>query len=71
MWKVVYIAPNRSVAETLRDLLDGEGILATLRPLGGFSKGSSSSQERGSFELLVPESELEEATDVLSDAIGP
>jgi len=71
MWKVVYIAPNRSVAETLRELLDGEGILATLRPLGGFSKTSSASNERGSFELLVPESELEEATDVLSGAIGP
>lgn len=71
MWKVVYIAPNRSIAETLRDLLDGEGILATLRPLGGFSKENSVPHERGSFELLVPESELEEATDVLSGAIGP
>lgn len=71
MWKVVYIAPNRTVAERLRDLLNGEGILATLRPLGGREKVNPQSQERGSFELLVPESELEEATDVLSNAIGP
>ncbi len=69
MWKVVYIAPNRSVAERLRDILHGEGILATLRPLGG--KEIPAFQERGSFEVLVPESELEEATDVLSGVIGP
>ena len=34
MWTVVYIAPNRVVADMLKDLLEQEGILTLLRPNG-------------------------------------
>lgn len=68
MWTVVYIAPNQPVAESLRDLLQDEGIMAILRPLGG--SGGPAKEGRGSVELLVPESEAEEATEVLNSAIG-
>lgn len=68
MWTVVYIAPNQPVAESLRDLLQDEGIMAILRPLGG--SGGPAKGGRGSVELLVPESEAEEATEVLNSAIG-
>lgn len=65
MWTVVYIAPNRPVAETLRELLDGEGILTKLRPLG-----ASRPRGEANVEILVPESEVEEATEVLNAAFG-
>lgn len=68
MWTVVYIASSRSVAESLRDLLQEHGIMATIRPLG--DTGNPSKKNRGSYEILVPESEAEEATEVLNSAIG-
>ncbi|HHY39568.1 MAG TPA: glutamate decarboxylase [Clostridia bacterium] len=60
MWKVVYVAENKSIAEMLKDLLDKEGLLVMLRPVGIPHAGSS-----GSYEVLVPESEAEEASEVL------
>ncbi len=34
MWTVVYIASNRPVAEMLKELLEKDGILSMLRPIG-------------------------------------
>jgi hypothetical protein len=65
MWTVVYIAPNRTAAEMLKQVLTGEGLLVMLRPIGVPHLGDS-----GSVELLVPESEVEEAHEILSTAIG-
>ncbi|MBS4025688.1 MAG: DUF2007 domain-containing protein [Clostridia bacterium] len=64
MWTVVYIASNRTIAEMLRGILEGEGLLVMLRPVGTPHFGES-----GSVEILVPESEVEEAHEILSDAI--
>ena len=65
MWTVVYIAPNRATAEMLKNYLTAEGLLVMLRPVGVPHLGDS-----GSVEILVPESEVEEAHEVLSTAIG-
>ncbi|ATW23688.1 putative signal transducing protein [Candidatus Formimonas warabiya] len=65
MWTVVYIAPNRAVAEMLKNYLTTEGLLVMLRSVGVPHLGDS-----GSVEILVPESEVEEAHEVLSTAIG-
>jgi len=60
-WVVVYIAPSRSSAESVRALLQREGLLATIRPAGGM-RGA----DEGSFEVLVPSSEARDATELLS-----
>lgn len=65
MWTVVYIASNRLVAETLCERLNEHGILTKLRPLG-----VSRLRGEANIEILVPESEVEEATEVLNAAFG-
>lgn len=65
MWTVVYIAPNGPVAEMLREVLQTEGVLTMLRPLGVAHMG-----EAASVEILVPESEIEEATEILNASFG-
>lgn len=65
MWTVVYIAPNRATAEMLKNYLDNEGLLVMLRSVGVPHLGDS-----GSVEILVPESEVEEANEILNTAIS-
>ncbi|MDI9441181.1 MAG: DUF2007 domain-containing protein [Firmicutes bacterium] len=65
MWTVVYIAPNRPLAEMLKELLENGGILPMLRPIGAPHLGDS-----GSVEILVPESEVEEANEIIAAAFG-
>jgi hypothetical protein len=65
MWTVVYIAPNRPVGEMLKQLLENSGILAMLRPIGAPHLGDS-----GSVELLVPESEVDEASEIIATSFG-
>lgn len=65
MWTVVYIAPNRATAEMLKEVLTNEGLLVMLRSAGVPHLGDS-----GSVEILVPESEVEEAHEILSNALG-
>jgi hypothetical protein len=64
MWTVVYIATSLAMAERLRAVLEGEGLLAHLRPLDLDENG------RGSVEVLVPEGEAEEAQEVLTQHLG-
>lgn len=56
MWTVIYIAPSAKIAERIQDRLTAEGFLVKIR------QASVSKQ----YELLVPESELEEIQDVLN-----
>ncbi|MGI6093199.1 MAG: DUF2007 domain-containing protein [Veillonellaceae bacterium] len=60
MWTVIYIASNRSHAEMLKNMLDSEGILANIRPAGVVSMLGD-----GMFEILVLESEADEAHAIL------
>ncbi|MGQ9512155.1 MULTISPECIES: glutamate decarboxylase [Thermodesulfitimonas] len=59
MWTVVYIAPTRKEAEKVRDFLVKEGLLVKLNLVGA---GSENSQ---TYEVLVPEAEVEEALELL------
>lgn len=65
MWTVVYIAANRNIGEFVKSKMEKEGLLAVLRPLN-FACASDACQ----FELLVPESEAEEAQEILSSLSG-
>ncbi|BAS27286.1 putative signal transducing protein [Limnochorda pilosa] len=65
MWTVVYIAPNRPLAEMIKELLENEGVLTMLRPLGVPHMGDSAN-----VEILVPEAEVEEAQEILNQVIG-
>ena len=61
MWTVVYISPNKAAAQELKTLLSGEGLLVMLRPAGIPPLGDS-----GSIEVLVLESEAEEAHEIIN-----
>ncbi|MCL5676410.1 MAG: glutamate decarboxylase [Firmicutes bacterium] len=65
MWTVIYIAPNQRVAESLREVLLREGLLVQLR-----SGSVQTGEDGGHVEVLVPESEAEEAHEVLATVIG-
>ncbi|MCX7711874.1 MAG: flavodoxin domain-containing protein [Clostridia bacterium] len=60
MWTVVYMAQSKEIATKLQDLLTKEGILVKLRPV---SKNHENNDNY--FEVLVPESEVEEAHSVI------
>jgi len=64
VWTVVYIAPNRAIAEMLKEILTSEGLLVMLR-----STGIPHFGDGGAVEILVPESEAEEAYEILSTAV--
>ncbi|HAV20864.1 MAG: DUF2007 domain-containing protein [Bacillota bacterium] len=65
MWTVVYIAPNRATGEMIKELLENEGLLVMLRPVGVPHMGDSAS-----VEVLVPESEVEEAHEFIASSFG-
>ncbi|HHW06660.1 MAG TPA: glutamate decarboxylase [Clostridia bacterium] len=65
MWTVVYVMSNRSDAETMKQALMDEGILAMLR-----AAGSPQGGEHGPVEILVLESEAEEASEVISKTLS-
>lgn len=65
MWTVVYIAPNRATGEMIKELLENEGLLGMLRPVGVPHMGDSAS-----VEVLVPESEVEEAHEFIASSFG-
>ncbi|HWR40682.1 MAG TPA: hypothetical protein VN611_14400 [Patescibacteria group bacterium] len=60
MWTVVYIASNRNQAENLKNVLCDEGVLANTRPAGVVSSSGD-----GMYEILVLESEADEAHEIL------
>ena len=59
MWTVVYIAANRTQAETIKNVLCDEGVLANTRPAGIAMLGD------GLYEVMVLESEADEAHAIL------
>lgn len=65
MWTVIYIAANRRLALHLEQILTREGIMVNLRPIGSAQVG-----DLAGFEILVPESEAEEANEIISTALS-
>ena len=56
MWMVVYIAQTKENAEKIRELLQHADVLVKIR-----SVNQSTGEKFGCYEILVPESELDEA----------
>lgn len=65
MWTVIYIAPNKQIAEKYKKILTDEGMLVQLRSIG-----STHAVEHASVEILVPESEAEEAHEIITGVMG-
>jgi len=65
MWTVIYIAANKNLAEKYQKALAAEGILTKLRPVSSSPLSNSTATE-----ILVPESEAEEAHEILTEIIG-
>ena len=65
MWTVVYIAQNKIRAEKIRDALATEGLLVNLRGLGSDTDNISKV-----VEILVPESEAEEAHEIINNMLS-
>ena len=63
MWVVIYVAPNKRVANLLKQLLEFEGILVKIKELG------LSSKEEKNIEIMVSEIEIEEASEVINNAL--
>ncbi len=64
MWTVVYIAPNKNRAEQLEEALISEGLLVNLRGVVNESENFSRA-----IEILVPESEVEEAQEIINSIL--
>jgi hypothetical protein len=65
MWTVVYIAQNRIAAEQIKSVLEIEGIMAMLRPIGVPHLGDS-----GAVEVLVTQLEAEEAVEIITGSFN-
>jgi hypothetical protein len=63
MWVAVYIASNRRIATILKQLLEIEGILVKLK------ESNSLVKEERNVEVMVTEIEIEEANEVINNAL--
>jgi len=60
MWTVVYLAKNKKMADKVSSLMTQEGVLVKVQPVS-----KNTGDEDGYFEILVLESEVEEAHNIL------
>ena len=60
MWTVIYIAQTKEQAEKIRDLLKNAGVLVKMRGVN-----QSENEKFGCYEIMVPESEMSEAHDII------
>jgi hypothetical protein len=60
MWTVVYLAKNKKLADKVGELMSREGVLVKLQPVS-----KNTGDEDSYFEILVLESEVEEAHNIL------
>lgn len=62
MWRVVYMAQTKPMADHIVDLLVREGFLVKLKPIY-----KNISEDENYYEILVPQSEAQEVHDILMD----
>lgn len=62
MWVVVYMASDRKNAKKVKEILEEECILVKIR---GEGDGQRHPLDEGYYEVLVPESEIDEVRDCL------
>ncbi|MDP9727948.1 glutamate decarboxylase [Alicyclobacillus tolerans] len=60
MWTVIYIAQSAKQAEWVKEKLTQEGFLAKIR---------AAHMAKQQYEILIPETELEEVKEVLHDIL--
>ncbi|WP_067624102.1 glutamate decarboxylase [Alicyclobacillus acidiphilus] len=60
MWTVIYIAPTARQADQIQGKLTDEGFLVKVRQAKGAKE---------QFEILIPETELDEGQEVLKDIL--
>ncbi len=60
MWTVVYLAKGKKLADKVSGLISEEGVLVKVQPVN-----RNADEEESYFEVLVPESEVEEAHNIL------
>lgn len=60
MWVVIYLAKGKSVVTELRRLLEDNGILVMIR-----RKTNEADENEAFFEILVPQTEVEAAQDII------
>ena len=60
MWTVVYLAKNKKIADKISTLMSQEGVLVKLQPVS-----KNTGNEDSYYEVLVLESEVEEAHNIL------
>lgn len=60
MWTVIYIAQSEKAAQQIQEQLTAEGCLAKIR---------ASSVSRQHFEIVVPETELDEVQEILNEIL--
>lgn len=60
MWTVVYLAKNKRMADKISSLISQEGVLVKVQPVS-----KNTGDEDSYFEILVLESEVEEAHNIL------
>ena len=60
MWTVVYLAKNKKIADKISRMMTEEGVLVKLQ-----SVSKNTGDEDSYFEILVLESEVEEAHNIL------
>ena len=70
MWTIVYIAHNKNRAHTLKDHLEREGIMVRLRLVGLTGAEEPGDAMRNHIELLVPELEAEDATEIIQAVLS-
>ncbi len=62
MWTVVYMAQSKEIVIKLQQILESEGLLVKIRPIS-----KNPENEDNYYEVLVPESEVEEAHSIIID----
>ena len=60
MWTVIYIAQSLKISEQIRDKLIAEGFFANIR---------NAHVAKQQYEIIVPESELDEVQEVLKEIL--
>lgn len=59
MWTIIYISPSQKSAKNIQKRLTEEGFLVKIKQMG----------QSPQYEILVPESELEEIQEVLNSIL--
>lgn len=61
MWAIVYMGHSKTESEKIKNVLETEGLLVKVRQIGKI--------EDTIFEILVPQEEVEDAHEVLNEAV--